>query len=235
MGSGAHKNPNGMCCIFTCLFYRTLSMTDHGHGRDRERSRSPIPRKQKCAECKKTFSSAAILRRHVEEQHLHTKERYACPYCPIKFSRKHDLDRHWSNAHKDQSAPTAEEVPRTPGRDLDTLSLHPNSPIPLVTPNPRPPLRDTAATKSNTFGVPLPHVPLLLQHPPPSMMMMTQTSPPPVQRMVMTQNDRPPPCRQDAAVQTSAPARALKERVVKELMDGNTVHARVVHEWFFNE
>ncbi|XP_038059765.1 histone-lysine N-methyltransferase MECOM-like [Patiria miniata] len=90
-------------------------------GRDLARSRSPQG-KHTCKVCHKQFTSAASLRRHIDEQHLE-KGKLECPSCPSLFRRKDDLDRHWEAAHESSTEP---EVPRTPGRNLDVLQLHPD-------------------------------------------------------------------------------------------------------------
>ena len=91
---------------------------------NRSRSRSP-QKKNWCVECKAGFKSLSAYRRHVDEQHVQ-KKKLACPYCDKTFGRKHDLDRHWERNHreKERSPPRSPEVPKTPGRDLDILSIH---------------------------------------------------------------------------------------------------------------
>ena len=213
-------------------------MDRRGRSQVPERSRSP--RKQKCAECKKSFSSSATLRRHVEEQHLNKRERYACPYCPIKFSRKHDLDRHWQHAHKDQSssADKTGEVLRTPGRDLDVLSIHPNSPIQqLPFSGPRTILQQLTVPPS---PVRLPLQLLSLPSLPvgPHTATMAPTSPPIVRRVIVEPEERMAddrqPTHREVAVQTSL-AQVVKERTIKELLDGSTVVSRVITEKFSYE
>ena len=212
---------------------------------DRGRDRSRSPRRQKCTECNKSFSSSATLRRHIDEQHLKKKEKYACPYCQNSFSRKHDLDRHWQNAHKDPPASVArgEEVPRTPGRDLDVLSIHPNSPLQPLSlaspPPPRPLVPHLSLPSLPPLKLPLQHLTLTSSRPSKHPQQMARDgSPPFVRRVIVTpgemsgDGDQRPT--QDVAVQTT-PTRAVKERTIKELLDGNTVVARIITERFVNE
>ncbi len=208
---------------------------DSRQSRERERSRSP--RKHKCAECQRMFSSSAILRRHVEEQHLKSRDRYICPYCPVRFNRKQDLDRHWQHSHKDrvESADRGEEVPRTPGWDLDVLSIHANSPVaqPAVSSDLRPPLPHRDVAPSTLTRPPLELVAL----PIPSVRPQTSAVEPPIIRRVVvtpegsvTGTQEQWPSRHDVGIQTSR--RVMVERTVKELMDGNTVVSRIVTEKF---
>ena len=98
----------------------------------RRRSRTSPPRGFQCLECKRDFTNQNNLQRHMDDLHG-KRERFRCPYsaCNLTFSRKHDLDRHWRTTHRDVSPSTAAtaavEVPRTPGRDLDQISLHAGS------------------------------------------------------------------------------------------------------------
>ena len=108
------------------------------------RSRSPMERRSltkhnQCAECKREFSSQTNLRRHSDEQHRRREKiKFYLPVLPQSFVRKHDLDRHWQSAHRENPSSTSQpanagdqesEVPRIPGRNSedDMVSLSPGS------------------------------------------------------------------------------------------------------------
>lgn len=194
---------------------------------DRSRSRSPMDRRSpgkcnQCAECRKEFSSQSSLRRHIDEQHRR-KDKLSCPYCSHSFVRKHDLDRHWQSVHggiqrasqpvviEDQPDP---EVPRTPGRSIDMVSLEPGSVERRI-------VRDF--------------------HSPPPVQRQKSVMPPvaPVQSAIIplaTSGSRRPAMK-DAGVQTD-PTKGSRvvERTVKEVLEGDgKVALRLISERFITD
>ena len=61
------------------------------------RSRGASPAQILCQECGKTFGSASILRRHIDNIHTHVK--CICSYCKKTFTAKEYLDKHIKRIH----------------------------------------------------------------------------------------------------------------------------------------
>ena len=187
----------------------------------RSRSRSP-PQGLQCLECKRDFTNQNNLRRHMDDLHRKRK-RFRCPYsaCNLTFSRKHDLDRHWRTTHRDISPSTAAtaavEVPRTPGRDLDQISLHAGS------------VERRVMTKSFS---PSPERNIIQADQPaalpPQMQVTASHSPTPISRVPLRK----------VSVQTEGGriGHQVVERTIQELLDGEgKVTTRVIKERFLTD
>ena len=200
----------------------------------RSRSRSPKgwkspSRRYLCLECNRECSSQSNLKRHVDEQHGTQPEatRLRCPHqhCGHSFVRKHDLERHWrphdrgqgpagesasGSASRSLGVVSTPEVPRTPGREMDTLSLHPRSAereivlAPLSPPQVRRSIEMPLVRVSEPQSTTTPARPAIFK---------------------------------EAATQTDGRhMHRLAERTIQEMLDGEgKVTARIVREKFFPE
>jgi len=71
-----------------------------------------------CRTCKKSFSSATNLRRHVRANH--ESGRFQCQYCPLEFRRCDSLLRHRRTAHADLQCNSCRKV----FKNVDSKSSH---------------------------------------------------------------------------------------------------------------
>ena len=146
------------------------------------------------------------------------------------------MDRHWQNTHKDQPSADdkTDEVPKTPGKDLDAqhLPIRQSKPAASIL-QPKTyymlqPLTISPSPKRLPWLPPdFPEEPRTASKAP--------TSPPIIRRIIKEPEQQMKvdslPTHRDVAVQTSK-TRVIQERTIKELLDGATVVSRVVTEKF---